>query len=136
MMTQIGRNIRFWIFLFLASCSPTTVEDLRCEGRAETRKLTALLRTMETKEDVQRALPRLKKHFNQIADLIVETRAVSSYGPAEEASSESFELFQELARLYSVPGGRELLEMAQQQALLRLQPDGSEGRLPEERGFR
>jgi hypothetical protein len=108
----------FWIGLFslLAGCS--CFEDLRYEGEAEMRKLAAELRAIDTKEDLQRAVPRLKKRFNRIADLLVEIRVFSKEGSAPTKASE--ELFIELARCYEMAGGRELIESAQTEAVLRL----------------
>jgi hypothetical protein len=111
--------MRYVILLLLIGCSPSTLADLRCEGEAQTKKLAQELRQIENKDDLQRALPRLKKRFTKIADLIVEVR---KYPPeASEPSAASEELFAELARLYEMPGGRELIEVAQREAIHRLQ---------------
>lgn len=118
MTTQIGRTIRFWTLIFLASCGPATLSDLRYEGEAETRKLAERLRAVESKEDLQRAVPDLRKRFNKIADLLIEARAF----PKEESqpSFASEQLFSELARLYEMPGGRELIESAELEAVQKL----------------
>lgn len=113
-----GRNIRFWICLFLVSCGPSTLADLRDEGEVQTRKLALELRAIDTKEDLQRAIPRLKKRFNKIADLLLEARNFSK--EESEPSYASEELFVELARLYEMQGGRELIEGAQMDAIRRL----------------
>lgn len=118
MTTQNGKLIRSWILIFLVSCGPATVADLRYEGEAQTRKLAADLRTIETKEDLQKAVPRLKKRFNKIADLLVEAREFPKLD--SEPSYASEQLFAELARLYEMPGGRELIESAQTEAIRRL----------------
>lgn len=118
MMTLNGKIFRSLIFLFLISCSPSSLADLRYEGEAQTKKLALELRTIETKEDLQKAIPRLKKRFNKIADLLIEAREF----PKEEAepSFASEQLFAELARLYEMPGGRELIESSQMEAIHRL----------------
>lgn len=118
-MTQTGKTIRFWILIFLASCAPATVADLRCEGEAQTKKLAFELRAIENREDLQKAVPRLKKRFNKIADLILEARSFSKEEELEPSYA-SEELFAELARLYEMPGGRELIENAQVEAIQRL----------------
>lgn len=156
MTTLNGNNIRFLIFLFLTSCAPTSLAELRSEGEAQTRKLVQELRAVESKEDLQEAIPRLKKQFNKLADLAVESRSFThpgspsgsserglplhfvrrgeaAYGrrggtdaspsvgrEESEPSMASEELFAELARLYEMPGGRELIEMAQRDAIHRL----------------
>ncbi len=114
-MTQIGKTILFWIFL-LSSCSPSSLVDLRYEGEAEVRKIAKELHAIETTEDLQKAIPRLKQRFNRLAKILVETR---QFPKAEEmeVSCASEELFAELARIYEMPSGRELVERAQLDAI-------------------
>ena len=118
-MIQNGWSIRSLILIFLVSCSPATLADLRSEGEAETRKLAAELRAIEKKEDLQKAVPRLKKQFLKLADLLVQARPYSTEEASPTLASE--ELFIELARLYEIPGGRELIEFAQGEAIQRLE---------------
>lgn len=118
MTIQIGKSIRFWIFLSLCSCGPSSFADLRYEGEAQTRKLAEELRTIETKEDLQKAVPKLRKRFNKIGDLLIEARGFSK--EEMEPSFASEQLFAELARLYEMPGGRELIESAQGEAIQKL----------------
>lgn len=114
-----------WLFfLCLCGCSPTTSQDIRLEGEAQTRKLAWELKQIETKEQLQEALPKIKKKYNQIAALLLEARELKQqFGQdfsTEEPSLASEELFVELARLYEVPGARELLESAQGEAIRKL----------------
>ena len=82
------------------------------------KKLVVQLRQIETRENLQREVPRLKKQFNKLADLLVEARA---YGSVElEPTIVSEELFAEMARLYEMSGCRELIESAQEEAVHRL----------------
>lgn len=118
MMTQIGKIFRFWIFLFLASCGPATLADLRYEGEAQTKKLAEELRAIETKEELQKAVPVLRKRFNKIADILIEARGFQK--EEAEPSLASEQLFAELARLYEIPGGREWIESAQLEAVQKL----------------
>lgn len=109
----------FFCALFsFCGCGLTTFADLRCEGEAQTKKLVKELRSIETKEELQKKLPSLRKRFNQIAELLIEAQKVPYQECEPSAASE--ELFIELARLYEMPGGRELIETAQSQAVLRL----------------
>ncbi len=105
--------------LFLYGCGPASFEDLRWEGEAQTKKLVEELRQIETKEDLQKAVPSLRRRFNQIADLLIKIREVPHQETGPSLASE--ELFVELARLYEMPGGRELIESSQAQAALKLQ---------------
>jgi hypothetical protein len=104
---------------FLASCAPSSLEDLRAEGRAQTRLLAADLRKIETKEDLQKAAPCLRERFNQIASLLIEAKKYTC--SESEPSPESDALFAELARIYEMPGGREEIERSQMQAVQKIQ---------------
>ncbi len=85
------------------------------------RLLAKELRSIETKEDLQRAIPRLRKRYNRIADLLIEAKNIPCH--EDEGSAASEELFVELARIYEMPGGREGIELAESQALQRLQSE-------------
>ena len=107
------------VFASLSGCSPASLKDVRCEGEAETRKLASELRGIESKEDLQKAIPRLKKRYHRMADLLMEVRKFSNPPPAEPTLA-SEELFVELARLYEIPGAREVIETAQAEAIHQL----------------
>jgi hypothetical protein len=110
------------LLMCLVGCSPSSLEELRWEGESETKKLTAELREIEGCEQLRNALPRLKKRYNKIARLVEQAKPWGETAGAEP-SAVSEELFIELARLYEIPGARELIEVAQQEALKRLDPD-------------
>jgi hypothetical protein len=118
MMIPIGRVIRFWIFLFLLSCEPATFADLRCEADAQIRKLAEELQSIRTKEELQKAVPLLRKRFLKIADLLIQAREFSKEDLEPSIASEL--LFAELARIYEMPGGRELIEGAQMEAVQKI----------------
>ncbi|HSX26798.1 MAG TPA: hypothetical protein VLE89_07320 [Chlamydiales bacterium] len=105
-------------WLGVSGCAPSTLGDLRLEGEAETRKLAMELKAIDTKEELSRAVPRLKRRYNRLADLLLEARKFEEKGGEPSLASE--ELFAELARLYEIPGGRELVESAQEEAVRRL----------------
>ena len=118
-MTLNGKVIQFWTLLLLSSCGPSTFEDLRIEGEAQTRRLAEELQSIENKEDLQKALPKIKKRFNKLADVLVDVKKF----PKKEDLESSFaseQLFIELARIYEMPGGRELVENSQKQAIRKL----------------
>lgn len=117
-MTQSGRAILCWTCLFLVSCGPSTLDDLRYFGEAQTKKLAEELRKIETKEDLQKAAPLLKKRFNKLAELLQKARSFPNSHLEPSVASE--ELFAEMARLYEIPGCRELIEGAQAEAVHRL----------------
>jgi hypothetical protein len=94
------------------------LSELRSEGESEMKKLTAELKRLETGEEVQKASKRLKKRFNRIADLLIQTR---NFPPTEEDSLPiGEELFAELARIYEMPGGRAAIEAAESEAVRHL----------------
>ena len=113
------RRVIACFFLLCAGCAPASVEDFRLQGETETRKLLIELRAIETKEDLGRALPRIKKRFNKIADVLIGIHECPERG-SKYSSPLGEELFAELARLYEIPGARNLIESAQFEAVRRL----------------
>ena len=75
-------------------------------------------------EELQAATPYLKKKFNKLANLLLEVRLLQERKPDVFHSNEPLEgseaLFAELARLYEIPGCREIVEQAQAEAVYRL----------------
>lgn len=108
-----------WICLFLVSCAPSSLDEIRWEGEAETRKLAQELKGISSRDELLKALPRLKKRYNKIAALVVRARDYKT-AAVQEPSQVSEELFIQLARLYEMPGARELIEGAQQEAIREL----------------
>ena len=108
----------FLVFMVLVGCSPTSMADLLLEGEAETKKLAKELSVIETREGLQKALPQLRNRFNRIADLLIRVRKVAQ--EAAEPTEASEALFAEMARLYEIPGCRELIENAQADAIRKL----------------
>ncbi len=109
------------LLLLLTSCGPMTMKDVRAEADAEVSKLTKVLREVDSKDDLITRLPKIKKGFNQIAELVLEVRSIQEKSPEFlEPSAAGDELFAELARLYEMPGGRALIETAQNDAIHRL----------------
>ena len=109
-----------WVLFLicLVSCGPATMADLRLEGEAQTKRLAEELQLIESKEDLLSALPKLRKRFDQIAEILIKTRSFPKQD--FQASFASEQLFAELARLYEMPGCRELIEGAQADAIRRL----------------
>jgi hypothetical protein len=106
--------------LFLISCSPANLAELRCEAESEIKKLIVELEKIETIEDIQHASKKLKKRFNRLAFLLIETRNFPSQEEQQYESVAGEQLFTELARLYEIPGARAVIENAQNEAVRRL----------------
>ena len=119
-------NFLLWMSLLLSSCSPSSLEDFHYEGKVRCRALIEELQTIHNREDLTRALPRLKKHFNELVDLMIDAREFQEKHSDEEAMPDFAEnsisslLEQELRRIYAIDGGREIIESAQHEALVRL----------------
>ncbi len=110
-------------FFLLTSCAPSSWDDLRAEGEAETRKLAHLLHDIDTKDELSKQLPAIRKSYLRLAELIQAVRKMeekTTMPELSEPSEASDALFAELARLYEMPGCREMIEEAQVEAIRRL----------------
>jgi hypothetical protein len=113
--------------LLLYSCSPSSSEEFQREGETRCRMLAADLQKIENREQLLLAETILKKHFERLIDLMIEARQfqqkrfedISTEIPNEENAAEA-SLENELRRIYAIEGGREIVERAQQEALVRL----------------
>jgi hypothetical protein len=112
--------------LFSFGCSPGSLDDYQKEGESVCRTLTNELKDIETRDDLVKALPKLKKRFHHLVDVVIEARTFQE-GHPEEKNDLSFDSHQasealksELKRIYQIEGGRELVENAQREALIRL----------------
>jgi hypothetical protein len=85
------------------------------------------LEKIENRQQLLLAEPQLKKHFEALITLMIEAREfqqkhlddVAIESPYEEGSVD-LQLEEELRRIYSIEGGREVVERAQHEALIRL----------------
>jgi len=121
-------------FGFICGCSPNSSDDFHHEGESFCHALRNDLKKIHTREDLQRVAPDLKKKFNSLVDLIIASRIYQQKHPNEEApefndseETASMLLLEELQRIYTLEGGREVVENAQREALIRL--DGFERNL-------
>ena len=105
------------VFLFFCACSSN--EDLVQKGEFQIRKMIQILREIDTVEALELKSPRLKKSFNDLATCLIEIKK-SKLSLEVTYSSLSDELFMELARLYEMPGGKELIELSQLEAIDKL----------------
>lgn len=120
------RLINLTLFLICAGCSPSSLEDYQKEGEALSRKLIQHLEKIETHEELLRAEPVLKKDFEAYATLIIQAKEYQQKHCDELISdltvdyALSEQLKEQLRRVYAIEGGREIVEKAQQEALVRL----------------
>lgn len=111
----------------LSSCSPNSLEEFRYEGESRCKELIETLQKIHNRDELVRAEPLLKKKFEDLVNLMIRAREFQENHPDEEPSlplsSEnirSAQLEEELRRIYALEGGREIIERAQQEALVRL----------------
>jgi hypothetical protein len=114
-----------FLCLYCNACNPTSLEDFQHEGAAQSRLLLRELRNIENREDLSRAEPILKKRFEKIVDLMIQARTFQQKHPEEEPAQCFNEvlngsLIEELERVFSLEGGREAVERAQREAMIRL----------------
>jgi hypothetical protein len=120
-------RIALILVLLLCSCSPNSSEEFKQEGVAYCRRLVIDLHKIENREQLLLAEPRLKKHFEALIDLMIEASEFEQK-KIESISTETvfigngadFLLEDQLRRIYAIEGGREVIERAQQEALVRL----------------
>jgi len=116
--------------ILLTACTPSSSEDFKREGESICQELTLDLQKIQTREELLRALPRFKKTFNSLVQLMIQAHKYQLRHPEEESFDSSFttyqtnlELMSQLRRIYQIEGGQELIERAEREALIRL--DGS-----------
>jgi hypothetical protein len=118
----MNRNWLLASLFLMAACGPMSLDDLRAEGDCELTKMTEILKEVDTKEALIAKLPKIKKGFNRIAELVISVRSIQEKTADDmHPSAAADELFTELARLYEMPGCRDLIEVAQNDAIQTLQ---------------
>ena len=127
------KPILFFCLLVFCSCSPTSLDDYQREGQLLCRHLAKELKNIYTREELLKSELMIKKKFDELVELIIEAREYQVKHPDEyvlagEENPFSEELLFELKRLYTqIEGGREIIERAQKESLIRL--DGFEKKL-------
>lgn len=119
--------IAFIVLFSSSGCSPSSLEDFRLEGESRCKVLVEELRKIDNREQLARAQPLLKKYFEDFVTLMIRAREFqekhfdtnNELSIASESSISS-QLEEQLRRIYALEGGRELIERAQQEALVRL----------------
>ena len=113
--------------LILWGCSPNSSEEFQSEGQARCRTLVLELQKIESREQLLRLEPQLKKHFESLISLMIEAREfqqkkIDNFFPEINFEENLVEiaLQEELRRIYSIEGAREVIEHTQQEALVRL----------------
>ena len=126
--SRLSRSFLYLLLLiFLTACGPSSLEDFQEEGGAVSRSLINELSHIHTRNELQAASPKLKRLFNDLVDVMIAANVYAErHHDAESAviSSKQHALSEklrtELARIYAIKGGRELIEKCQEEALNRL----------------
>jgi hypothetical protein len=120
-------QVLFVILFCLVACSPSSLEDFQREGQALSRELAMELQEIQTREELHKAAPKIKKKFDLLVDLMIEARKFqqkhpeeNGFDPATTDPATSDLLLCELKRIYRLESGRETIEKAQRESLIRL----------------
>lgn len=109
-------------FLLIISCSPSSSQDFTFESEQVLKELLHDLQKIQSKEDILKRRYRLKKKFNQVADLMI--LAYQKGGGLNERGVEESKLndllLQEINRIYQIEEGRLCMEKLQSEALARI----------------
>lgn len=107
--------------LLLSSCMKSPEEEFRSRGKKIVNELVYVLQNVENHEELQAAREPLKKLFKKLASLLLEVRSFQEKHPDAAFASDPLEgsedLFMHLARLYEIPGCREIMERSQGDAV-------------------
>ncbi|HSX03631.1 MAG TPA: hypothetical protein VLG76_02765 [Rhabdochlamydiaceae bacterium] len=123
--------------LLIYGCSPDSLDNYQKEGQLFCRHLAKDLKKIHTREELVKSELLIKKKFDELVELIIDARQYQMKHPDEyvvagEENPFSDELLFELKRIYgNIEGGREIIERAQKEALIRL--DGFEKKLEKQK---
>jgi hypothetical protein len=115
-----------FFLLFSCSCQPASLTDFQYEGACQIRHLIEELEQIETREDLPRLEAAIKHRFEKIVTLMIQARIFQQKNPDVEAPFSiqnlllSQSLLEEMKRVYALEGGKECIERAQREAMLKL----------------
>lgn len=115
------------LMVFVAGCSPGSLKDFRHEGESVCRDIIDDLQRVETHDDIAKLEPALKRHFEKLVSIIIQAREFQIKYPEEALAFQGQQeaevsdiLKEELQRIYRIEGGKEIVERAQRESMLRL----------------
>jgi hypothetical protein len=118
-----NRLLVLLMILTFTACSPRSMQEYRNRGRLLCEKIASELGEIDSREELEKALPLLKKRFDELVTLSIQARTYELRHGGEEDTEDSYlssSLKVELCRIYSLEGGKELIEKAEREALLKL----------------
>jgi hypothetical protein len=103
--------------LILGGCQISSIDDVKKESHKLSKEMIAMLKEIKDSDELLSKRALLKKYYEQFAKLMV--KAQSFYVPEEEKEQLllSEPLRDELARIYRLEKGKEIMEECQQGAL-------------------
>lgn len=107
------------LLLFIFGCKSPTGDDLHDQGQAIIHSLVIELQDVETRDDLILKKGQLKKLFNQFVEVLIKTKKTQVTNNEHDIQW-SEQLKEELIRIYSINGAREVIESSQKDALERL----------------
>lgn len=101
------------------------MEEFHREGEAVCREITDELKNVQTREELAKAVPKLKTKFNKLVELMIDARTFQqeseeAFDPMAVKTEAGQALLVELKRVYQIEAGRDNIEKAQREALLKL----------------
>lgn len=125
----MGKKIHVCLsaLLLLSACSPSSLDDFRHEGEAICEKITQELKEVETHDQLMKKAPKLKLYFDELASLMIQAKKLEPEDMnliINEESLASQALISELKRIYQIEAGRDIIEKAQKEALIKLWTSG------------
>jgi hypothetical protein len=125
---QCFRTLALVAMMGLCGCSPNSSLEFKREGEVQCRLFARDLKKIENRQQLLAAEPQIKKHFESLIHLMIQARAFQQKHPDAPATELPYEgersmtagLEEELRRIYAIEGGREVVERAQREALVRL----------------
>lgn len=113
------------LFLLLSmSCSPGSLNEYRQEAKSVTKALQQQLESIESPEQLVAAEASISKKFNQLVDLMIQAQECQRRSLGLEPLQDDFrisdDLKAELRRIYQMERGREYIERASREAMIRL----------------
>lgn len=116
------KSLLISVLLVIASgCSPESYDDFQREGERWSKEMSYELDQIQTREELVEKLPRIQKLYDEFAELFVEVRGYQLEQRGDEIqqyqNNASKQLSASLKRIYTLEGGRELMERAQKEAL-------------------
>lgn len=98
------------------------MEDIQSDAKIEVSKLIFLLSTIETKEDLIKQSPKIKKEINILVDMMIKAKTFetsSTYDlPIDKEMSDKLKYW--MVRLYEIDGAQAIMESLQRDGLHRL----------------